>query len=293
MKVLIFGSSGYIGTELKKQLAERDISYRTCKGGSGYPSMGLYSYDTLERLIMSDRPDVLINCAAYVGVNSISDCELKKDITINANVILPQMMANICWKNDITFGHFSSGCVYNGHPEKGWKEYEKPNLSFVENNCSFYTGTKVLSEQVTNLPRKRYVWRIRLPFDENNEPRNYLSKLLKYDSLVNAQNSISHKKELVSSVISSLVQKVPYGIYHLTNPGTISAEEVINLMKKYHGNCPALNKNFNYLTIGEYDKIAKVPTSNNFLNTDKLRDVGINMRPVHQAVEETIKEWKW
>lgn len=293
MKILVYGSSGYIGTELIRQLKEREIDYRTEPGSQMTGATGQWMYQTLRNRILLDKPDVIINCAAYVGKNSISDCELRKDRTISANVILPQMLMNICVENKIVLGHFSSGCIYDGYPPIGWCEKSEPNLAFYHNNCSFYTGTKVLAEQSLEMMKNKYVWRIRLPFDENHNNRNYFSKLLKYENLVNAQNSISHKKELVNAVIDCIVKKVPYGTYHVTNPGTISAKEIIELMRVYWGNIPQLRKTFKYLTVEEYDKISKIPISNNHLNTDKLLKEGIYMRPVKRAVEETLNEWRW
>lgn len=288
MKILLFGARGYIGTEFVNQFQYMNALEVVCVPSRRWDGSS-YSYRELSRIIVDLSPDVVINCAAYVGGLSIINCENRKDLTIQSNIIFPQMLGEICNGSDIVFGHLSSGCIYNGYPEGGFKEDDEPNLTFKNNNCSFYTGTKALVEDLLRDMPNKYIWRIRLPFDEYSHPRNYLTKLMAFDKLVNCQNSISNRKELVRACIECILRAVPFGTYNVTNPGSICAFEVVKMVKKIL----KVDKEFQYFdNTVEFDKFRKIPTSNVILNTDKLAATGIKMTPVHDSIEWSLKNYR-
>lgn len=286
MKFLIFGASGYIGREFVRQLNERKLETRILSSKNG-----VWQYDTLRYEILYRRPDVIINCAAFTGIKNVQDCESRKSETIQSNVIFPNMLNDICSPTNIILGHFSSGCVFNGYPIGGFKETDSPNLTFQHNNCSFYTGTKAMAEELLYPYNKTYVWRIRLPFDDEVSPRNYLYKLMNFDKMLSGYNTLCHRKESVSACIDTIVKGVPYGIYHVANPQPIRTEDIVELFKKY---LPNPKKEYKYFESHlELETISKIPRANTILNVDKLLSCGIPMRPTYQAVEETLKEWRW
>lgn len=289
MRVIIFGGAGYIGSEFCRQMYSRGIDYIKV------PSRGWTSVGELRYIVKNWSPNVIINSAAYVGENSIKDCEQNKDQTIVSNVVFVKTLIDICTDNNIILGHMSSGCVYNGYIDGGYKETDVPNLSFKNNNCSFYTGTKVLAEDLLKTIQNKYVWRIRLPFDEVNNRRNYLTKILSYDKLVSAPNSLSHRTELVTACIDSFMNEVPYGVYNVTNPGWIDSYNIVLQMKKHMRLGDWMpHKTFNFFSsVDEFNALDSMPRSNTILNTEKLSLVGIKMRDVNQSIEETLKQWRW
>ena len=97
----------------------------------------------------------------------------------------------------IPWGHVSSGCIYTGSKadDSGFTELDPLNFSFRTNNCSIYSGTKALGEECLSHSNSTYIWRLRIPFSNEDSPRNYISKLLRYDTLLDARNSISNLTE--------------------------------------------------------------------------------------------------
>ena len=79
--------------------------------------------------------------------------------------------------------HISSGCIYSGY-DKAFTEEDESNFSFVQDNCSFYSGTKALAENLID-KYNSYICRLRIPFDEFDNPRNYISKLKRVKSSKN------------------------------------------------------------------------------------------------------------
>ena len=124
------------------------------------------------------------------------------------------------------WGQVSSGCIYTGAREDGseFTEEDTPNFTFRQNNCSFYSGTKALGEEILSETKKCYIWRLRIPFNHDDNPRNYLSKLMRYDNLLEATNSISQLDEFVAATFACWEKQIPFGTYNVTNPGYVTTE---------------------------------------------------------------------
>lgn len=283
--ILLIGSSGYIGKEFAKQfnlnhLNFTRLSYLDC------------SREFLLKFISDYKITHLINCAAFVGKPNIEACESQKDKCIEGNILLPIMLRNICEEKNVIYCHISTGCLYNGlsKSEKGFTEEDEPNCNFENNNSGFYTGTKALTEKLVKNYYKSYIWRIRLPFENTHNDRNYISKILNYDTLITEQNSLSNKKEFVSACIQCITKKIPYGIYNVTNGGSVSAKEVLEKIQK----TIKPEKTANFLSMDEfYEKISKMPRSNCITDNSKLLSAGIQMLDVNESIDLCLKNWKW
>lgn len=286
MRILIFGATGYIGSEFVKQLdgTGGDLALFTAKSRNvdGTP----YTFFELIKVINQYMPTHIINCSAYIGKTSVVDCENNKDQTILSNVMFPSMLGQICRCKGIILGHLSSGCVFNGYTAEGWKEDDEVHLSFKK-KCSFYTGTKVMAEDALKHVEKKYIWRIRLPFDNIPSPRNYLSKIMSFDKLLLAENSLSNRQDVVSACIACILKGIPYGTYHVVNPGGISPTEIVKLLKE-HGS----KKEYQYLSDEELEQRTQIPRSNTVLNVEKLERQGIYLPSTRESVEDAIKNWQ-
>ncbi|MCX7888004.1 MAG: dTDP-4-dehydrorhamnose reductase, partial [Verrucomicrobiae bacterium] len=87
---------------------------------------------------------------------------------------------------------------------------------------SFYSGCKALGEEVLAGAPQCYIWRPRLPFNEVDNPRNFLSKLMRYEKLLDVRNSISQLDEFVRACLECWQRRVAFGIYNMTTPGSIT-----------------------------------------------------------------------
>ena len=133
-----------------------------------------------------------------------------------------------------------------------------------------------------------YIWRLRIPFNEERNPRNYLQKLLNYDSLLEAENSVSHLDEFCQKCVESIEREVEPGIYNMTNPGSVTTSQVTEWMKDEG----LTDKQFQFFEDEEHfmNKAAKTPRSNCVLDTSKAEIAGIGMRPVEEAMRESIQK---
>ena len=135
-----------------------------------------------------------------------------------------------------------------------------------------------------------YIWRLRIPFNHVDGPRNYITKLLRYEKLLDATNSISHLGEFVASTFACWEKEVPFGTYNVTNPGQVTAREIIELVKR-HG---ISDKEFSFFqSEAEFMReAASTPRSNCVMDSSKLASTGIEMTPVHECVEGCLADWR-
>ena len=219
-------------------------------------------------------------------------CEFAKYECLQGNAVLPGIIREVCEDLKLPWGHISSGCIYSGRRDdgKGWKEKDEPNFSFRSPPCSFYSGSKALGEEILQGAENCYVWRMRIPFNEEGNPRNYLQKLLKFDTLLDAENSISHIDEFVAKCIDCLSKEVEPGVYNMTNRGSITTRQVAEWM------CDEgiANKDFQFFDDEKEFllKATNTPRSSCVLDTTKAEKAGIGMIPVEEAVKSAIQNMK-
>ena len=286
--IIILGGSGYVGSAFQRLCLSRGIDNISLSRDN----LDYSDIEALLRFLREKQPEFLINAAGYTGKPNVDACEQDKANCLFGNAVLPGRIAVACAEAGIPWGHVSSGCIYSGsHPDgSGFSEEDMPNFTFRQNNCSFYSGTKALGEEVLQKYDNVFIWRLRIPFGHRDGSRNYISKLLRYDKLLDAKNSISHLDEFVAATLSCWEKRVPFGIYNVTNPGHVTTREITKLMQKLE----VTDKEFKfYENETAFMKDAVVaPRSNCILSTNKLEAVGINMTPVEACLENCLKKWQ-
>lgn len=286
--IYLLGGSGYVGNAFQAFFRLNGIPYRSLRRSEIDYSDG----DVLRTALRADRPEFLVNAAGYTGKPNVDACELHKAECLFGNAVLPGIVAQACEDAGVPWGHVSSGCIYSGDGpgERGFTELDTPNFTFRTNNCSFYSGTKGLGEEVLAGRPSVFVWRLRIPFESADNPRNYLSKLMRYARLLEATNSISELDEFVAAAFGCWTKRVPFGTYNVTNPGKVTTREVVDLIRR----TGVSSKAFDFFSSeGEFMSVAaKTPRSNCVLDPSKLESVGIRLTEVHEAVERDLRSWR-
>lgn len=296
--IIILGSSGYVGSKYKEFLSSKGVDFL----GFSRKQVDYSSKDGLAMLLRSVRPSFLINAAGYTGKPNVDACELDKRGTLVGNAVFPGIVAEVCSDMGLPWGHVSSGCIYSGRQPDGggWREDDPPNFCFRSGHCSFYSGTKALGEEVISGAPSCYMWRLRIPFNHEAGPRNYLTKIMTYDRLLEAENSVSHLDEFVKATYECWEKRVPFGTYNVTNPGSIMTSDVVRWIKNEVAArdsaglpCPFRREFSFYDDEDEFMRVAaKTPRSNCVLDSSKLDSVGISMNPVEEAFRSSLRDWR-
>jgi dTDP-4-dehydrorhamnose reductase len=286
--IYLLGGSGYVGQAYQSLLTRKGIAFRNLRRAE-------FDYTNPSELLAAlrrDRPEVLINAAGYTGKPNVDACELHRHECLAGNAVLPGVIADACAAAGVPWGHVSSGCIFTGsRPDgSGFTETDTPNFTFRTNNCSFYSGTKALGEEVLAGKPDVYVWRLRIPFNQVDNPRNYLTKLIRYSRLLEATNSISQLEEFCAATFACWEKRVPFGTYNVTNPGKVTTHEVVDLIRK----SGVSRKQFDFFSSeDEFMRVAaKTPRSNCVMDSSKLASVGITLTEVHEAVARDLARWQ-
>jgi dTDP-4-dehydrorhamnose reductase len=311
--ILLLGASGYFGQAFEKELIRRQLPYRSI----ARREVDYTRFDELVSLLRKTGASFVINAAGFTGRPNVDACETARAETLQGNTLLPLTIAHACAAVGITWGHPSSGCIYSGayvsqggkttlerdlsRPElkalaetaperfRGFTEDDEPNFTFRRPPCSFYSSSKALGEEAIKPLANCYVWRMRLPFDEQDNPRNYLSKLLAYPKIYDNVNSFSHRVDAVKACLDLWELKAPLGIYHITNPGFLTTRQVVAGIQK----TLQPKRAFEFWASDEefYKHAAKTPRSNCILDVSKVVAAGVKLRPVRDALFEALGNW--
>lgn len=286
--IYLLGGSGYVGQAYQALLARKGIAFRNLRRAE----LDYTQPAVLRAALLRDRPEFLINAAGYTGKPNVDACELHKHECLFGNAVLPGIVAEACTAANVPWGHVSSGCIYTGaRPDgRGFTETDRPNFTFRTDNCSFYSGSKALGEEVLAGQPNVYVWRLRIPFNNIDNPRNYLTKLLRYQRLLEATNSISQLEEFCAATFACWEKRVPFGTYNVTNPGQVTTHEVVDLIRQ----SGVSTKEFVFFKDeDEFMHVAaKTPRSNCVMDSTKLARAGIAMTEVHEAVARDLRAWR-
>jgi len=286
--IYLLGGSGYVGQAYQNLLASKGLRFKTIARAE----LDYANPTALASALRADGVRFLINAAGYTGKPNVDACELHKTECLFGNGVLPGLIAEACETAGVPWGHVSSGCIYTGkRPDgTGFTETDAPNFTFRQNNCSFYSGTKALGEDILAGRPDVFIWRLRIPFDHREGPRNYLTKLMRYQRLLEAENSISQLPEFVAATFACWEKRVPFGTYNVTNPGYVTTREVVGLILE-SGVC---KKDYQFFS-DEADfmaKAAKTPRSNCVMESTKLASVGIELTPVRDAIRNALASWQ-
>jgi len=312
--ILLLGATGYIGQAFARELQRRQWPFIPLSR----QEVDYTRFDALLERIDTLKPEFVVNAAGYAGKPNVDACETARADTLVGNTLLAQTVAHACAARNVPWGHVSSGCIFVGakietggrlrvetdltqsalrsivenSPERihGFTETDEPNFSFRNPPCSFYSGTKALAEEAIAGVGKSFVWRLRIPFDEFDSSRNYLSKIQRYSKAYYNVNSISHRGDFAKACLDLWERRAAFGIYNVTNPGFVTTKQVVELIQR----CLLPHRRFEFWESDDvfYRSGAKALRSNCVMDVSKLLATGVKIRPVQEALEDSLRKWR-
>lgn len=286
--IAIFGK-GFLGNSLFKSLKDRTwLVGIYSKADVDYTSQLDLSYWLREQKVR-----LIINASGYTGIPNIDAAENDREACWKYNVEVPTTMAIAARDCGVQMLHISSGCIYNGY-EKEFTEDDDPNFGIFNAESSFYSKSKHAAERILS-QFGTPCFRIRMPVCADTTKRNYITKLLGYDNLINMRNSITCVDdfcELINTWLYFWINGAarPEGLINAVNPGAITASDVIELLLEYG----VENTNHKFIKLKDLDTVAA--RSNCVLDTGKLNDYNMSMPPARESLRRCIRkfseEWK-
>ena len=148
MKIIVTGCKGQLGTELLKQLQEGrselgPIPEKLLNATVipvDLPELDISNYRMVDEFVRRNRPDIIINCAAYTNVDG---CEVHHDDAFKANALGPRNLAQAAEKTGARLVHVSTDYVFSGRENGGIPQDE----ATLPGPISAYGSTKLMGEK--------------------------------------------------------------------------------------------------------------------------------------------------
>jgi len=275
MKALVFGG-GWLGHLISEHF--------DCK----VSQLDILDSEAVGAQLLDIRPEVVFNAAGKCGIPNIDWCKetegnrrLTKYVNAYAPAILYHVVEGVSQRlqRPMMFVHLSSGCLWEWGTDI--TEDRKPEPP------SYYSWTKAEGE--ARLPAERcLIVRFRMPTSGVPHARNLITKLSGYNEILDAQNSITIVKDLLTT-LETLVQSRACGVYNVVNSGSISPSEIMQMYLEIVDK----DRCFRITTVEDLKQrgIIKDGRSNVTLSTEKLKGAGIVLPEIRERVRECLVEY--
>ncbi len=273
-KVLLLGSTGFIGSQFKEALLKKGYEIAN-------PRIEITDLNVLRKGIEEHKPDIVFNCTGITGNPNVDWCETHAGETIAVNVCGSVNIAIAASEKGIYSIHMGTGCQYNGdNGGKGYSETDEPNYF-----GSVYSRSKIWAQKlILEIPNTLQL-RIRIPIMGQPNPKNLIDKLVKYPKMINQMNSCSVIEDFIPASIQ-LMEKEVRGVINMTNIGAMDHRSIMEMYQKIVD--PSFK--IQLMPKAEEDELNK-RRSNCVLNTDKREALGIHMPPLEESLKRVLKEY--
>ncbi|KAF6160421.1 hypothetical protein GIB67_019190 [Kingdonia uniflora] len=273
-KFLIYGRTGWIGGLLGKLCESQSIEYI-------YGSGRLENRQSLELDLETIKPTHVFNAAGVTGRPNVDWCESHKVETIRTNVVGTLNLADVCRERGLILINYATGCIFEYDDVHqlgsgvGYIEEDIPN--FIG---SFYSKTKAMVEDLLRNYDNVCTLRVRMPISSDlANPRNFITKISRYEKVVDIPNSMTILDELLPISIEMAKRNLT-GIWNFTNPGVVSHNEILEMYKIY------IDPNFTWknFTLEEQAKVIVAQRSNNEMDGGKLKREFPELLPIKESL---------
>lgn len=280
---MVFGSTGWIGGLLVNYLQKQGKNVVSAR------SRLENTHDVAQELDQH-KPTFVLNAAGLTGRPNVDWCEDHKQEVVGVNVIGTLALADACEKRGIHLTNFGTGCIYSYDSAHalgsgvGFTEVDAPNFT-----GSFYSLTKGMVQKLLENYKFTLTLRVRMPISDDLNPRNFITKISRYERVVNIPNSMTVLQDLLPISIIMTERRLT-GTYNFTNPGVVSHNEILDLYKQY------INPEFSYrnFTLEEQAKILKAERSNNELDSHKFVNAlpDVNIPHIKDSIVKVFQRMK-
>lgn len=216
MNYLVTGGNGQLGKEVVNLLKEKNMKFTSYDSSE----LDITNKEQVDIILNSDKPDVVLHCAAYTAVDKAEDEGREKNWIVNVEGT--RNVAEVCKTINAKFVFISTDYVFDGTYMGEYSEMMETNPK-NEYGKAKLAGENVVSE----LLEEYYIIRTSWVFGEFGNNFVYTMQKLAAErdtlNVVNDQVGRPTWTRTLAKFMIHLVEKnQPYGIYHLSNEGQTS-----------------------------------------------------------------------
>jgi dTDP-4-dehydrorhamnose reductase len=216
MRLLVIGASGQVARALAAQARMHPGLGLTT---AGRPDLDLSVPGSARNVILRDRPEVVINAAAWTAVDR-AESEPEAASRVNAEAV--GEIAGACADLGARFVHLSTDYVFDGTARRPWREDDPTGPLGV------YGRTKLAGEQLALAAQADTVI-LRTAWVYGPNPPNFLCTMLRLArtrtevQVVDDQTGCpTAAAEVARACLAAAVPGGPGGIFHIVQPDPVS-----------------------------------------------------------------------
>ena len=280
-KILVTGANGQLGTEFRELSSiypQYEFLFLTKE------DLSIEDNEALWERMVNEKPQYLINCAAYTAVDQ-AEKEEEKAFSINA--LAAAQLALACKHLNCLFVHISTDYVFDGNASVPYKETDEVNPQTV------YGRTKQEGERLSIKANPDTII-IRSSWVYSTYGKNFVKTMIKLMSakeelkVVNDQvGSPTYAADLAEAIMDIIESGhwVP-GVYHFSNQGHVSWYEFALSIKEISGSSCKVQA----IASSSWATAATRPQFS-VLDTNKIREVyGIEISPWYESLRECMSK---
>jgi dTDP-4-dehydrorhamnose reductase len=222
MKILVTGAAGQLGTTMARCYADRaDVLPVTRE------SLDIADAAAVQAFVSRERPDAVINCAAF---NDVDGAEDRAVDAIRVNALAVRALARAAADVGATLVHFSTDFVFDGDATRPYVEEDEPSPQSV------YASSKLLGEWFAADAPRHYVLRVESLFG-GTQRRSSIDRIVDAVTagaparvFVDRTVTPSYVGDVTDATWRLLVSGAGGGLYHCVNSGVTTwfalAEEI-------------------------------------------------------------------
>ncbi len=294
MKIVVFGARGWIGQQLVPLLAAlpgaQVLEPPADLRADDDAAVRKYLTDTVGP---DDRVVSLIGRTHGPGHSTIDYLEQPGKLVENLrdNLFAPVSLACACAQLGVHFTSMGTGCIFSdgGGDEESGERYKYREADLPDFTGSGYSTAKGITDRLlgvltATLGAPVLNVRIRMPITADLAPRNFITKITTYAKVCSVANSMTVLSTLLP-ILADLVLRRRTGTINLTNPGAISHNEILAMVRDI------VDPTFTWtnFSLAEQDAVLASKRSNNVLDTALLESLYPDVPNVRDAVRGCLE----
>lgn len=289
MKILIYGSAGWIGSQFVAMLQDENVV------------IGEARMDDIERVKIEIEDHEPTHVVSFIGrthgkiddrvFNTIDYLEQPDKLVENVrdNLFAPIAMAKLASEYGFHYTYLGTGCIFEydedhpfGREDTGFDETDLPNFF-----GSSYSVVKGYTDRLMHMFNADVLnVRIRMPITGDMNSRNFITKIVNYDRICSVPNSMTVLPELLPVLLKMMMEEQT-GTVNLCNPGLITHNEILEMYRD------TVDPDFTWknFTVDEQRAILAAGRSNNCLDTTIMQlDYGV--KSIRDSVQDMMYKIK-
>ena len=267
--ILVVGCDGMLGADLTQILGDD-------ARGVDADDIDITSPESAERIIISLRPSVVVNCAAYTDVDA---CESNRDHAMRVNGEAPAYLAYATRRIGAKLVQISTDYVFDGAKKSPYLEDDQTAP------LSVYGESKLLGEKNAAINPDHLI--VRTQWLYGLRGKNFVETMMRLASerksleVVDDQTGSPTWTVDLSRAIVALLDADCRGIFHATNSGSCSWNGFARAIFEEVG----MDVVVNTMTTAQLNRPANRPLFS-VLNCGKMkRETGLKLRPWREALK--------